>query len=475
MKNPEVSVIIPIYNREKKLGICLKSVLNQTYKDYEIIVVDNNSTDNTKQVIKEFQKKNKKIKYLFETKKGIGAARNTGEKNAKGKIILMTDSDCIVPKNWIKEMIKPMIEENYDAVQGFDENAAKDFWNKHYQLESNKKLENRKNQIIGYIDTKNFAIKTASLKKIGFTSRKEAHGNDTALSIKIVKNNFKIKFVEDVKVKHFHPDSLSKVIETCIHRAKWTAIITKDNKDFLTKTDFLKRTAQTPKTFLEFFPGLIGAIKKGKRFFYYNLTTGISWRIGLICGSIKKSSAKIKTIKYSDFKKLRKEDSEYYSLNRWKYFKRVIKLIKKIKPKSVLELGAYKLPIVKNSEVMDIKKMRCTNIIYDATKTPWPIKDKQYDLFIALQVWEHLREKQQQAFKEVMRISRSAILSFPLNWKLPKDINYFKNKDKNKQFIKKHEGITGKKISEWTLNVKPIKKIKVRDLFGERLIYLYKF
>ncbi len=101
MKNSKVSVIIPIHNSEKTIKQCLTSVLNQTYKNYETIVVDNNSTDNSKSIINSFQNKNKEIKYFFEKRIGRGFARNKGLKEAKGEIIIMTDSDCIVPQNCI--------------------------------------------------------------------------------------------------------------------------------------------------------------------------------------------------------------------------------------------------------------------------------------------------------------------------------------------------------------------------------------
>jgi len=288
MKNPKISVIIPVYNGENTLKSCLNSVVNQTYKNYEIIVVDNNSKDNTKSIINEFQKKNRKIKYLFESKRGRGAARYKGEINAKGEIILMTDSDCIVPVNWIEEMIKTI--ENWDVVQGFEEPISDNYWNRYRHITFEEKYKNEKMQDpLGKIDTKNFAIKTSILKKIGNTSRKYFSGNDTYLSIKLTENNFKVRFMKDIKVKHFHPSSLKAVFNKYIYRARWTAIISKDHKNFLKKTDFLKDTCQTPKTFFKFFPGLFFTlIKKGPRYTFYDFIVGISWRIGLLVEWIKK-------------------------------------------------------------------------------------------------------------------------------------------------------------------------------------------
>jgi len=93
-KNPKVSVIIPTYNRAHLIGRAIQSVLNQTYQDFELIVVDDGSTDNTNEVIKEFSQKDKRILYIKHDKnKGGSAARNTGIKAARGEYIAFQDSD----------------------------------------------------------------------------------------------------------------------------------------------------------------------------------------------------------------------------------------------------------------------------------------------------------------------------------------------------------------------------------------------
>jgi len=93
-KNPTVSVIIPTYNRAHLVGRSIQSVLNQTYQDFEIIIVDDGSTDNTENIIKEFQKKDERIEYIKHNKnRGGSAARNTGIKAARGEYIAFLDSD----------------------------------------------------------------------------------------------------------------------------------------------------------------------------------------------------------------------------------------------------------------------------------------------------------------------------------------------------------------------------------------------
>ncbi len=89
---PLVSIIIPTYNREKTLLRAIKSVLNQEYDRYEIIIVDDGSTDNTRNIIESYLK-NENIFYIFQKNKGVCAARNLGIEKANGEYIALLDSD----------------------------------------------------------------------------------------------------------------------------------------------------------------------------------------------------------------------------------------------------------------------------------------------------------------------------------------------------------------------------------------------
>jgi glycosyltransferase involved in cell wall biosynthesis len=89
---PLVSVIIPTFNRAGTIKRAIKSVINQTYKNWELIIVDDGSTDDTKDLIKDYLK-NKRIKYYFKKKEGTSSARNYGIKKAKGSFISLLDSD----------------------------------------------------------------------------------------------------------------------------------------------------------------------------------------------------------------------------------------------------------------------------------------------------------------------------------------------------------------------------------------------
>jgi glycosyltransferase involved in cell wall biosynthesis len=107
MKNknhPTVSVIIPTYNRANLINKAIQSVLDQTYTDFEIIVVDDGSTDNTENVVKGFQ--DERIRYMYHKKNmGVSSARNTGIISAKGVFISFQDSDDVwLPKKLEKEI-----------------------------------------------------------------------------------------------------------------------------------------------------------------------------------------------------------------------------------------------------------------------------------------------------------------------------------------------------------------------------------
>lgn len=89
----KVTIILPVYNGEKYLKQCIKSVLNQTLKELEVICVDDGSTDNSAQIIKEFSSKDNRILLLQQKNQGPGPAKNLGLKNAKGKYVAFLDSD----------------------------------------------------------------------------------------------------------------------------------------------------------------------------------------------------------------------------------------------------------------------------------------------------------------------------------------------------------------------------------------------
>lgn len=109
---PLVSIITPIYNGSKTIRETIESVLNQTYKNFEMIIVDDSSTDNTRKIIEDYTKKDKRIKYyLLPQKGGASVARNKALNSAKGKYVAFLDGDDLWKKDKLEKQINFM-EEN---------------------------------------------------------------------------------------------------------------------------------------------------------------------------------------------------------------------------------------------------------------------------------------------------------------------------------------------------------------------------
>lgn len=120
--NIKYSFIVPVYNTEKYLKKCLDSLVNQTYKDFEIIIVNDGSTDNSINIINEYSKKYKNIKVINQKNGGLSHARNEGVKNANGKYILFVDSDDYVETELLNEVDKKIDDVDLLRFQIITEN-----------------------------------------------------------------------------------------------------------------------------------------------------------------------------------------------------------------------------------------------------------------------------------------------------------------------------------------------------------------
>ncbi len=112
----KISIIVPVYNDCVYIKRCLDSLINQTYRDLEIIVVDDGSTDNTPQVLEEYAQKDNRIKVITQTNAKLGAARNTGMNVATGEYISFVDSDDWVDDNYYEMLHTAITKNNSDVV-----------------------------------------------------------------------------------------------------------------------------------------------------------------------------------------------------------------------------------------------------------------------------------------------------------------------------------------------------------------------
>lgn len=116
MKGNLISIIIPVFNSEKTLKKCISSILSQSYKNLDIIIINDGSTDNSDEICKDYQKKDKRINYIIQKNSGVSSARNNGLSNAKGDFITFIDSDDWVEEDYIESLINLLIKNNADVI-----------------------------------------------------------------------------------------------------------------------------------------------------------------------------------------------------------------------------------------------------------------------------------------------------------------------------------------------------------------------
>lgn len=114
MKQTKISIIVPVYNVEKYLDRCIRSLLNQTYEDYEIILVDDGSVDSSPIKCDLYAQKSKKIRVIHKKNGGLSDARNVGVDYAKGMYISFVDSDDYVHPDYLKELVSSLEDTNAD-------------------------------------------------------------------------------------------------------------------------------------------------------------------------------------------------------------------------------------------------------------------------------------------------------------------------------------------------------------------------
>jgi glycosyltransferase involved in cell wall biosynthesis len=139
MASPFFSIILPTYNRAHLIETAVKSVLNQTFSDWELIIVDDGSTDNTKEVISEFASSDKRIKYFYQENQERSIARNNGIDHAKGEYICFLDSDDY----YLKERLNGL----FDYIQ--TEKEPKQFYYTAITYDYKGRLEERPERMRG--------------------------------------------------------------------------------------------------------------------------------------------------------------------------------------------------------------------------------------------------------------------------------------------------------------------------------------
>jgi glycosyltransferase involved in cell wall biosynthesis len=215
------SIIIPAYNAEKTLSSCLASLTDQSLSKelFEVIVVDDGSTDSTSKIAGQFN-----IHYIYQANQGPAAARNRGARDAKGDIILFTDSDCIPDHYWIQQMTRPFSAPDVIAVKGAYKTRQRELVARFAQAEFEDRYDLlKKRSIIDMIDTYSAAFRKDVFLNIGGFDQSfpVANNEDTDLSYRLAAKGYKLVFNQGAFVYHTHPDSFLKYLKLKFRRGYW--------------------------------------------------------------------------------------------------------------------------------------------------------------------------------------------------------------------------------------------------------------
>ena len=199
MSSPIVSIIVPVYNSEKYLRQCVESILTQTFNDFELLLIDDGSTDNSGKICDEFAEKDFRITAFHTPNGGVSAARNFGIEKAKGKFINFIDSDDWIKETYLEHLLEG--DENTELrVVGYLEQSSKLSWKEYLpQKETfvNEQIisfiEKHIASCIGHAPWGKLFLKEIIDKNNLYFDTKFAYGEDTFFCIRYLKKISSIK------------------------------------------------------------------------------------------------------------------------------------------------------------------------------------------------------------------------------------------------------------------------------------------
>lgn len=216
-----ISICITVFNERKTIAPLIESLLKQSLKAHEIVIVDGGSKDDTVKIIKDFQKKNKYIK-LIQKKCTRAEGRNIGIKSAKNQIIAITDAGCTLHRDWLKNITKPFKNKSVDVSAGFYKMVGKAPIQKAMSIFLGVTPKNFKNNFLP--STRSMAFTKKAWKVVGgFPEGRENSAEDTDFNYKAVKFGLKYARVKTAIAEWGMPAKLSDFQFKIYTYALWDA------------------------------------------------------------------------------------------------------------------------------------------------------------------------------------------------------------------------------------------------------------
>lgn len=200
-----VSIVIPSYNRRSFLNPCLESLTKQTFPRFEVIIVDDGSTDDTIEFLTEFKKGHPDFQlrwFVHEENLGANVARNRGVQEAKGEFVAFLDSDCIVEPKWIEDLIKGFDSHNVASVTGLVIDVKpKNIYQLAYKGSTTVHGQGDAPRIV----SNNLCVRRNLLVKYPFEEDLKYGCNEEGLFLRLQAAGHRQRFVPKAKVLHDHP------------------------------------------------------------------------------------------------------------------------------------------------------------------------------------------------------------------------------------------------------------------------------
>ncbi len=198
MNKCKLSIIVPVYGVEKYIDKCLNSLVKQSLKEIEVIVVNDGTKDNSQKIVDKYVKKYPdKIKSYIKENGGQGSARNYGLKKASGEYIGYVDSDDFVEKDMYKKLYNKAKENNYDIVVCGNYNVSEDYQNKNIDAFINNYNTDLENIFFGKMAVWNKIYKRDILIKNKLEFKEKVWYEDLAFTLKAIMNSNTFAFIDE--------------------------------------------------------------------------------------------------------------------------------------------------------------------------------------------------------------------------------------------------------------------------------------
>ncbi|GJL83892.1 MAG: hypothetical protein DHS20C01_35260 [marine bacterium B5-7] len=284
MSQENVSVVVPVFNGERTIERCIESILASVDLPghFEVVVVDNNSRDSTPDILKGF---GDRIRVFNEPIRGSSAARNTGIREAKYDQIALTDADCVVEPEWLRNLILPLADCSIGLSGGpilpladanpvelfgesiYDHKAAISEWQPPFAI------------------TANWAMNRKLLQHVGDFDIALYHGHDVDLSWRMLKWGYCFRYVPDAIVYHHNRSTRRNLFVQGFMHGHWGVAVLKKHREFL---DSYQVSRIDKGRYLQIFKDILGLISSEQRSFrFLSITFNSAKVIGRIAGAIR--------------------------------------------------------------------------------------------------------------------------------------------------------------------------------------------